>query len=519
MARAVNVFYARTPSEASKASAFARFGPGRKSSDPSIEPVEVQLGFRYLCKALFATLHLSLFWSQVTVAMTKCLYAMLQTEESFAPPPRLTAAWTSRLAARGYRVPSMDMVTRGARLTAGFEMLLGGLQNEFKHCRNASPATGRIPNGNAMLTMEPSDLCQVVEQLFLTMNFSDLDLGASNREKHCWVTAMALQPVDSDDWMRVSPEELEAMLKGQAPPPLFPAASRETVYATDGTYDVDDVDEASTAAGAARLGEIVDGVHGFLGSSGEAAGGAELPAQSPGKTLAEDAPVSFDFDRFMELIKTGPPEAQPPTASFDDDLWGGDGNSESDCDDGDDEHEEAEVPWPRVASERVVDTLCDDEPAEDAADGQFRDDYDWQLAREIGSSEILAKSFERAASQPNSIETNAVAAATAAEKQREGGSTQDDEDMMPVDLDANLVKHLLESFASQVLHRTVGYPTVFLRTNSLPLWQEGMAGPASNLLREMGIYFPEARAKSDHCAGNLPAPKYEGKGDFMYELD
>lgn len=52
-------------------------------------------------------------------------------------------------------------------------------------------------------------------------------------------------------------------------------------------------------------------------------------------------------------------------------------------------------------------------------------------------------------------------------------STEQEEEIQPLDVDLNLVTNLLESLASQA----------------------GLAGPASNLLQSMGIHLP---ANSDH---------------------
>jgi len=49
-----------------------------------------------------------------------------------------------------------------------------------------------------------------------------------------------------------------------------------------------------------------------------------------------------------------------------------------------------------------------------------------------------------------------------------------DEDFSPVDVDVNLVKSLLDSFSSQ----------------------QGLPGPASNLLGLMGVQFPQDAKKS-----------------------
>lgn len=59
---------------------------------------------------------------------------------------------------------------------------------------------------------------------------------------------------------------------------------------------------------------------------------------------------------------------------------------------------------------------------------------------------------------------------TTGDEANEAADPSDDasEDYRPVDVDMNLVKHLLESTASQ----------------------GGLSGPASNLLRSMGLSFP-----------------------------
>ncbi|XP_030444511.2 protein ecdysoneless homolog isoform X2 [Syzygium oleosum] len=95
----------------------------------------------------------------------------------------------------------------------------------------------------------------------------------------------------------------------------------------------------------------------------------------------------------------------------------------------------------------------DDEDKEDI----FMDSYTDALNRELKSS-TLTESFVRANEEP--LKTN----------QGASSSTQDmDEDFTPVDVDVNLVKNLLDSFSSQ----------------------EGLPGPASNLLGLMGLRLPQ----------------------------
>ena len=65
----------------------------------------------------------------------------------------------------------------------------------------------------------------------------------------------------------------------------------------------------------------------------------------------------------------------------------------------------------------------DDDEGEEEGEERFADAYDDVLVCEVSNSDVLAQSFEHADLT---------------------------DDVAPVDLDANLVKHLLESFASQV---------------------------------------------------------------------
>lgn len=95
----------------------------------------------------------------------------------------------------------------------------------------------------------------------------------------------------------------------------------------------------------------------------------------------------------------------------------------------------------------------DDEDKEDI----FMDSYSDALSQELKSS-TLTKSFVRANEEPSKTNQGA------------SSSTQDtDEDFTPVDVDVNLMKSLLDSFSSQ----------------------EGLPGPASNLLGLMGLRLPQ----------------------------
>lgn len=104
------------------------------------------------------------------------------------------------------------------------------------------------------------------------------------------------------------------------------------------------------------------------------------------------------------------------------------------------------------------------EPSGDKDEGEdiFMQSYSDALNEELKSS-TLKKSFVRANEQPNN--------------RNEGTSngTEDmDDEFTPVDVDVNLVKSFLDSFASQ----------------------QGLPGPASNLLGLMGVQLPQDAGKN-----------------------
>lgn len=104
-----------------------------------------------------------------------------------------------------------------------------------------------------------------------------------------------------------------------------------------------------------------------------------------------------------------------------------------------------------------------EDESDDDGEDTFMHSYSDAMTEELKTS-TLAKSFVRANEQ--------------APKKAEGKSnaTEDmDEDFTPVDVDVNLVKSLLDSFSSQ----------------------QGLPGPASNLLGLMGVQLPRDDKKGD----------------------
>lgn len=142
--------------------------------------------------------------------------------------------------------------------------------------------------------------------------------------------------------------------------------------------------------------------------------------------------VDLDVDRFFKDMESVLGRHETEVTSPDGDAGEG-SSSDMDFDESEDE--------------------TDDEDKEDI----FMDSYSDALSQELKSS-TLTKSFVRANEEPSKTNKGA------------SSSTQDtDEDFTPVDVDVNLMKSLLDSFSSQ----------------------EGLPGPASNLLGLMGLRLPQ----------------------------
>ncbi|MCO5608141.1 hypothetical protein L7F22_062347 [Adiantum nelumboides] len=165
--------------------------------------------------------------------------------------------------------------------------------------------------------------------------------------------------------------------------------------------------------------------------------GAELP------TKDDDEPVALRMETFMEELKSAfGSELETCHLSNEnsslDEMEGSSSNSDSDVE--------------GIESREPVD---DDLPGTLSEEGVFMEEYGDALSRELTSSS-LAKSFVP-------IEKDA----TPSDKIK--GADEDMEGLPPVNIDANLLKNILASYASQ----------------------HGLPGPASNLLGAMGLNLPD----------------------------
>lgn len=313
-----------------------------------------------------------------------------------------------------------------------------------------------------------------------------------------WLVKMSEEPADGDEWMNISPEEMESLLRQGAPPPI---SVQETSQATV----KEDEPKDDMQAGAQKLQNIVEGVHTFLDGSGEALRGAELPMSHSAD--ATTSPISFDIEKFMGLLSG----VGDPSSGVDDNLFNDDDSVDDDSDaEGSDDNATNGTSRKRDSTEGEVNE--ENEGASEDEGQEFTGAYYSHMDNELDDSEILAKSFERQADfDGDPISSDPLSSS---------GSSQpiDSSDYVPsgeengqvehqvVDLDANLVKHLLESFASQ----------------------EGLAGPASNLLQELGTFFPaqspqesqlEAAPQHPPRAASEFSTREGSTVEFMYQLD
>lgn len=79
---------------------------------------------------------------------------------------------------------------------------------------------------------------------------------------------------------------------------------------------------------------------------------------------------------------------------------------------------------------------------------------------QVGSSTVLGSSFERTPAFPDEgqgahVGSDQPLPSNGGEEPETGSPSELDDDISPVDVDANLVKHLLESFVSQVCSTSV----------------------------------------------------------------
>lgn len=372
----------------------------------------------------------------VSVKMSRAMYAQL-VQQGFQAP-------------RGYPMPARSDVVEyaeaevGMKIAVGFEMIYqvrrregeegkGGTWEVFKESLESSGYfEGLIPGSK-----EYRRLMENVEEYYrkssLFSRASEIMSTPVGR-----IDEILALPHSADDFMSVEvpPSDDDSWLYGgedELNAALLEREKEMEAYKSKHKGKQRSKDQENPGPSGTGdefgLGDIAKSMQAFVQkiSSYE---GAEVPKN---RNLED---VDFDVDRFMKDMESVMGREGPEDSGSDDDFEGG---SLSDMD-FDESEEESDV-----------------EPSE-AHEGEdsFMHSYSDALNQELKST-TLDKSFVRAREQSS----------------KDDGTSNVKEDMddefTPVDVDVNLVKSFLDSFSSQ----------------------EGLPGPATNLLGLMGLRLPQ----------------------------
>ncbi|PUZ51715.1 hypothetical protein GQ55_6G211000 [Panicum hallii var. hallii] len=241
-----------------------------------------------------------------------------------------------------------------------------------------------------------------------------------------------LPPSDGDSWLYGGEEELNAELREREKELEEYEAAKKHRKSQKQSVSGGSKSQADQF----KLGEITESMQDFVRkmSSFE---GAEVPANR-----RDMESVDLDVNQFFKAMESVFGEGSREQAGSDDGFDRKSSSSDMDFDDSDEEND-----FPEELGDKDM-------------DDSFMESYSDALNKEL-SSTTLEKSFARAPRTGTIDEGPSNAAAT-------------DGEMTPVDVDLNLVESILNSYSSQ----------------------QGLPGPASNLLGLMGVKVPPDGKKS-----------------------
>ncbi|XP_072043233.1 protein ecdysoneless homolog [Amphiura filiformis] len=399
----------------------------------------------------------------VQVKFTRCLYAQL-SQQKFHPDQR-----------SGWKVPAQSNPRHkacdlGMKLAHGFEILCsrcadGGSSNSESSIEGTSGVRWQRylqslkDKGYFRDELEGSKLYTKLldsAKKFYQETTSNISSEGTSGIGHqvlqilqsvpcdiaAWKAAERdLPPSQDDSWLNLTPEQLDKMLEKAAG---NPSKSK---------------DKASTSGGSANddpsmdLDAVTKGIKTFVDkvSSYE---GAEFPKEFGGDD--DGGAINFDVGSFEEALenilsyrRAGPDDDSDDSDSDDDDDF--------DFEDGD-----------------------DGEPVgEDVQMLSLMEQMDRELAgTEIGKSfekepaeTDATKSLSLSQSQPRKASSEAAGVSRGPAGAAATGDEEDEE--RPVEVDVNLLKNIMESYSSQ----------------------QGLAGPASNILHSLGVHLPQDEDK------------------------
>ncbi|XP_039995760.1 protein ecdysoneless homolog [Xiphias gladius] len=253
---------------------------------------------------------------------------------------------------------------------------------------------------------------------------------------------------DSDSWLDITAQDLERMLQersggGAADGSQNSSSCKQAQHvrgAEERRKETEDAEEEEEAG--YSLVAVSQGMKNFL-SAMSSHEGAELP------WISSNQPFSFEPDSMAKALDRllGSKEEELDSDDLDDD----------DDDDDEEEEEEEEEEEKEEGSSGHVDMN-----GKETLDTLRR--YMDQMDQELMSTNI-GKSFNQTKAD---LDSGSAHLSATGSLPREGGVEETEEEIQPLDVDFNLVTNLLESLSCQ----------------------DGLAGPASNLLQSLGLHLP-----------------------------
>ncbi|XP_077352292.1 protein ecdysoneless homolog [Festucalex cinctus] len=390
-----------------------------------------------------------------SVTFTRCLYAQLQ-QQKFIPDRRSGFTMPARSDPR-YKAHELGM-----KLAHGFEILcskcrLPSLEDDSSvSCNPRWKGFLQSLKSNGYFRGEIEGSARFRQLMTSAENFFKQSVASKSSEmspgeevlqllSSCGPNNMEelrkqeaqLPQEDSDDWLNVTAQDLERMLEERSGTRPEPVAHEEDAKSsgTEGdrstqTEDREEGEEAgySLVGVSQRMRKFLNTKSSFLG--------AELPWNSPcNNPFAYDVPTLVkELDRILDTSDVETLDSD----DLDEEEWEGVGAEDEDI-----------VEEPSGSTEmngmEDLDTLKG---------------YMNQMDQELMNTHI-GQSFNQTTSSSAQAPATEGLPSPAAE-------TDDAEEIQPLDIDLNLVTNLMESLSCQ----------------------EGLAGPASNLLQTLGIHLP-----------------------------
>ncbi|XP_056252290.1 protein ecdysoneless homolog [Seriola aureovittata] len=402
-----------------------------------------------------------------SVTFTRCLYAQLQQQQF--TPDRRSGFTLPPLSHPQYKAHELGM-----KLAHGFEILCskcrlpssepdapiscnpqwkgfmdslkrnGYFRGELEGSARFSELTRSAENFfKQSVTSKSSALSPGEEVLQLLHSCSSFNIEELKKQES------QLPQEDSDSWLDITAQDLERMLQersgGRADVGSQNSSSTKQTQRVTGAEErrretEDDKEEEEAGY---SLVAVSQGMKNFL-SAMSSHEGAELPWSSSSQPFSfEPVSMANALDRLL-----GSKDEELDS----DDLGDDDDDEDEDEDEEEEEKEEVSSGHVEMNGSETLDSLR-----------QYMDQMDLELM-----STNIGKSFNQTNYSKADLDSGSTHPSATGSPPREGGVEDTEEEIQPLDVDFNLVTNLLESLSCQ----------------------DGLAGPASNLLQSLGLHLP-----------------------------